>query len=216
MSTKIFHNTYARDWMRAFPLGNGRVGAMLYGDPHIETAEINEESLWAGRQIEEKYTSDKATLEKIRALLFAEKYEEAASLCTDTLLAYPPRVRSYESFGEIIIYFDDKSEYSDYKKELDLAEAVASVSYTKNGKHYESESFVSEKYDAFVYKIKSDGIFSCNVTMKRAKDAVTTATADGIITLDGRIICKTLRQTLEQQSGYVRKQTVIKHRDPKY
>ena len=59
MSTKIFHNTYIRDWMRAFPLGNGRVGAMLYGDPHTETLEINEESLWSGRPLEEKYVTDK-------------------------------------------------------------------------------------------------------------------------------------------------------------
>ncbi|MBQ7101770.1 MAG: glycoside hydrolase N-terminal domain-containing protein, partial [Clostridia bacterium] len=51
MSTKLWHEDYERDWMRAFPLGNGRIGAMLYGDPYEETIEINEESLWSGRQI---------------------------------------------------------------------------------------------------------------------------------------------------------------------
>lgn len=47
MSTKLRHEDYERDWMRAFPLGNGRIGAMLYGDSYEETIEINEESLWS-------------------------------------------------------------------------------------------------------------------------------------------------------------------------
>ena len=50
MSTCIWHNRFEHDWMRAFPLGNGRVGAMLYGNPMKETIEINEESLWSGKQ----------------------------------------------------------------------------------------------------------------------------------------------------------------------
>ena len=80
MSTKLWHSDYQRDWMRAFPLGNGRVGAMLYGDPSLETIEINEESLWSGRQIEEKFHSSPEALKKIRALLLDERYEEAAKL----------------------------------------------------------------------------------------------------------------------------------------
>ena len=55
MSNILFHNNYKHDWMRAFPLGNGRIGAMLYGNPTTETIEINEESLWSGKQLEELY-----------------------------------------------------------------------------------------------------------------------------------------------------------------
>ncbi|MBO7737229.1 MAG: glycoside hydrolase N-terminal domain-containing protein, partial [Clostridia bacterium] len=116
MSNIIFHDKYIRDWMRAFPLGNGRIGAMLYGDPHKETIEINEESLWSGKQLKEKCAADPQTLNKIRELLFEEKYGEASALCTDTFLACPPRVRFYESFGEIFIDFADKSDYTDYRK----------------------------------------------------------------------------------------------------
>lgn len=53
MSTKIWHDHFVNDWLWAFPLGNGRIGAMLYGDPDCERIEINEESLWSGRQIKE-------------------------------------------------------------------------------------------------------------------------------------------------------------------
>ena len=190
MSNIIFHDKYIRDWMRAFPLGNGRIGAMLYGDPHKETIEINEESLWSGKQLKEKCTADPKTLNKIRELLFKEKYEEASALCTDTFLASPPRVRFYESFGEIFIDFTDKSEYTDYRKELDLSKAIAAVSYTKNGVRYKSETFVSEKYDCLVYKLNTEnGCFSCRVSMERGQDAVTTAPDTDTLLLDGQIFC---------------------------
>ena len=56
MSTNLWHNEFKNDWMWAFPLGNGRVGAMLYGNPDCEQIEINEESLWTGKQIQENIT----------------------------------------------------------------------------------------------------------------------------------------------------------------
>lgn len=190
MSDIIFHDEYVRDWMRAFPLGNGRLGAMVYGDPHFETLEINEESLWSGRQLVENYISSPENLSEIRELLFREKFQEAAALCERTLLASPPRVRSFESFGEIFIDFFDKGEYSEYRKKLELSTAITSVNYKKGGLSYASESFISEKYDCLIYRIVCDGEFSCAVTMKRGQDASTVAADDSLL-LDGQIICPT-------------------------
>ena len=187
MSTVIWHNKYVKDWMRAFPLGNGRIGAMVYGGPHTDTIEINEESLWNGRKIKEKYNSSPEALEKIRELLLDEKYEQAAKLCTDTLLSDPPRIRSYESFGEILIDYHMKGIHWKYRKELDLERAIATVTYEKAGINYKTESFVSEKYDAFVHKINADGEFSCNVTMDRAQDAYTAVLDSETILLNGRL-----------------------------
>ncbi len=190
MSNILFHDKYIRDWMRAFPLGNGRIGAMLYGDPHKETIEINEESLWSGKQLKEKYVSDPENLKNIQNLLFEEKYAEASALCADTLLASPPRVRFYESFGEIFIDFTDKSDYTHYRKELDLSNAVAAVSYEKNGVSCRSETFISEKYDCLVYRFKAEnGLFSCRVTMEREQNAVTSVIDDSTLLLDGQLFC---------------------------
>ena len=58
MSTKLWYDRFVDEWIRALPLGNGRVGAMVYGNPHKETIEINEESLWSGRQIREEYRKE--------------------------------------------------------------------------------------------------------------------------------------------------------------
>lgn len=191
MSTRIWHDRFVNDWMRAFPLGNGRIGAMLYGNPLKETIEINEESLWSGKQHKEIYHSSPEALSKLRGLLFQEKYEEAARLCEKTFLANPQRVRFYESFGELFIDFADKTEYSNYRKELELSEAIARVSYEKGNSRYLSESFVSEKYDVFVYRMSTDGApFSCSITMQRAQDAYTCALNDYTLLMNGRITFK--------------------------
>ncbi len=192
MSTRIWHDRFENDWMRAFPLGNGRVGAMVYGNPYCEQIEINEESLWSGRQQEEKSNSSPEKLHQIRNWLFEEKFEEARELCVNTFLADPPRVRFFESFGEIFINFHDKCEYTDYTKELELGEAIARVSYNKGDTRYKSEAFVSEKYDAFVYKVEADGKpFSCDVTIKRDQDSFTSVLDNNNIVLNGTITCMT-------------------------
>ena len=172
MSTKLWYNKFVDDWMWALPLGNGRIGAMLYGNPDCEQIEINEESLWCGRQIVENYHASPEALQEIRQLIFEEKLQEAAELARGTFLSDPPVVRSYESFGEIFIDFFDKSPYSDYHKELDLSTAVANVSWVKNSVNYTSTTFVSEEYDAFVYRVATDGQpFSCKISHNRKQDA---------------------------------------------
>ena len=169
MSTKLWYNKFVDDWMWALPLGNGRIGAMLYGNPDCEQIEINEESLWNGRQITERYHASPEALAEIRRLIFEEKLHGAAELARGTFLSDPPVVRSYESFGEIFVEFLDKSPYCEYHKELDLSTAVAKVSWSKNSVKYTSETFVSEDYDALVYKVSTDSHpFSCKISQLKA------------------------------------------------
>lgn len=188
MSTKLWYNRYVDDWMHALPLGNGRIGAMLYGNPQREVIEINEESLWSGRQIMEQNHATPEDLARIRALVLEERLQEAAQLSRETFLADPPRVRFYESFGEIFVDFTDQSDYTDYYKELELADACASVAWCKGDVRYKSECFVSEAYDALIYRVESSGApFSCNVSIKRKQDAYTAATSDDTLVLNGRV-----------------------------
>lgn len=191
MSTRIWHDRFANDWMRAFPLGNGRIGAMIYGDPSRETIEINEESLWSGRQHKENYHSSPEILQELRTLLFQERYEEADQICSQTFLANPASVRFYESFGELQIDFADKREYTNYRKELELSQAIVRVSYQKGNDWYRSEAFVSGNYDVFVYRMSTDGApFSCRITMQRGQDAYTSALNDDTLLMNGCVIFK--------------------------
>ncbi|MBP3570573.1 MAG: glycoside hydrolase family 95 protein [Clostridia bacterium] len=186
MSTTLWYDRCRNDWIHALPLGNGRVGAMFYGSPDRETIEINEESLWSGRQIKETNHATPADLQKIRELIFEDRLAEAAQLSRETFLADPPRVRFYESLGEIFIDFADKTDFTDYKKELELSTATASAAWRKGSTAYESECFVSEAYDALCYRVKAAAPFSCTVTMKRGQDAYTAATAHDTLVLNGR------------------------------
>ena len=95
MSTKLWHNEFKDDWMWALPLGNGRIGAMQYGNPHCEQIEINEESLWCGRRIEEEYHASPEALAQIRKLIFEEKLKEAG--------VAPYAVEGYRSNGWVLL-----------------------------------------------------------------------------------------------------------------
>ena len=187
MSQTIWHNRFENDWMRAFPLGNGRIGAMVYGNPDCERIEINEESLWSGKPLEEKSDSSPEKLQKIRQLLFDGEFVEARKMCDATFLSKPERVRFYESFGEIFINYHDKSAYTDYRKELDLSEAIVKVSYKKNGALYTSEMFTDANNDVFVYRMTSEKAFDCDITMKREKDSKTTVVGKNTVLLNGKI-----------------------------
>ncbi len=201
MSTKLWYDRFVDDWMRALPLGNGRVGAMLYGNPQRECIEINEESLWSGRQIREEYHATPETLAKIRALIAEERLQEAVELSRETFLAFPSFVRFYESFGEVFVDYSDKSEYTDYRKELELSEAIATVTWKKGDTAYRSETFVSEEYDVLVHRVEANAPFSCNVTMKRKQDAYTGAVAADTLLMNGRIIYETTPQHGEGGEG---------------
>lgn len=191
MSTCIWHNRYEEDWMRAFPLGNGRVGAMVYGGPSKEIIEINEESLWSGKQHKEVFHSTPEGLAEIRRLLFEQRFGEAFNICNETFLASPPSVRFFESFGELTVDFADKSEYTDYRKELELSEAIVRVSYKKSGDWYRSETFVSEKYDVLVHRMVTEGKpFSCSINMQRSQDAYTAALNDDTLVMNGCLVFK--------------------------
>lgn len=188
MSTKLWYDEFVNDWMWALPLGNGRVGAMQYGNPDCEQIEINEESLWSGRQIEESYHASPEALAEIRKLLHEEKLKEAAQLARETFLSDPPVVRSYEAFGEIFVDFLDKSPYTNYRKELELSEAICRIFWTKSKANYKSECFISEDFDGFVYKVEAEGKpFSCNVSIKRKRDAYSACIENDTIIMNGRI-----------------------------
>ena len=203
MNHLLWYNKVSDDWMDALPLGNGKVAAMVYGNPDVEKIEINEESLWSGRQIKEKSLATKETLNEVRRLLFKEQNEEATVLAKKTFLANPPKLRFYESFGEITIEYENSKPYYDYRKELDLSLGIVNVCYKKSGTSYKSESFISEKHNVFVYKMKTDETspFSCAVSMERGQDAYTSVINDTTLVMKGRVTYRTEEKYGEGAEG---------------
>ena len=189
MDKTLWHNRYEENWLRAFPIGNGRVAAMVYGGPDREILQINEESLWSGRQLQEKYNSSPEILAEIRSLLFAKRIEEAFALCQKHLLCDPPMVRHYQTFGEIEICFDEAG-YTDYRKSLDLHRAVVETSYQKADSRFQSKTFISQAQDVLVYRIKATSPFNCTISMDRVQDSVTSVADDSTLMMTGKITWK--------------------------
>ena len=186
MSNVLWYNQFVDDWNYALPLGNGRVGAMVYGNPNREVIEINEESLWNGGPLVEKHQMTPEILKEVRRLIFDGEIQRAKEICYEKMFARPYRIRSYEAFGELFINFHTSEKYADYRKQLDLEKALCSVFWTADGKKFESESFVSEAYDVLVYRVRCDCIFSCDVGFLRERDARVTAEGDTLY-VDGRL-----------------------------
>ncbi len=188
MSTFITHLNYENSWFSALPLGNGRVGAMVWGSPEKDRIEINEESLWSGKKnVLDNTKSTPETLAEIRRLVFAKEFERAKKLCAETLSTRPHGILSYQSFCDITIDFFERTPFTSYRKELDLRDAIARAFWKRGETEYKTESFVSARYDALFYRVSATKPFSCVIDMSRERDAYTSCIHEDTLVLRGRI-----------------------------
>ena len=156
-------------WYSALPLGNGSLGAMVYGDVKSDRIQFNEKTLWSGCNFDTDNPEAPKHLGKIRKLLFAGKYKEATEIIEKTQIckdhgnpdphhngSHDPRYGSYQTMGDLWFDFDNKSEYTDYMRELDLETATARVAYTQEGVHFERNFFISQPDQVMVMKYTAD------------------------------------------------------------
>lgn len=145
-SSKALHLWYkspAVQWTEALPVGNGKLGAMVFGDVHKECIQFNEDSLWTGLPHDYSNPTAYEYLPEIRRLLFEGKQREAERLAGRTFMSIPLRQDKYQPFGDIWMEFDKAKEVTDYRRELDLNTAVTSVQYKTMGVTYTRSVFCS-------------------------------------------------------------------------
>ncbi|HLO83341.1 MAG TPA: glycoside hydrolase family 95 protein, partial [Chitinophagaceae bacterium] len=128
----LWYTSPAKQWNNALPLGNGRMGAMVFGDPNRERIQLNEESLWAGTRVNDLNPSSKEHVKEIQQLLLQGKNQEAYQLTKKHMLGIPPSLRSYQTLGDIFIDWDS-SAVEDYTRKLDLVSALHTTTYKRNG-----------------------------------------------------------------------------------
>jgi alpha-L-fucosidase 2 len=189
-SLKLWYRQPAGTWEQAIPVGNGRLGAMVFGDPVNEHLQINEESIWAGSRVNNNNPKALKHLPELREAIFNSKYKKAYDLAEKYLLGTPPNIRSYQPFGDMLIYFLWSSEPVAYKRQLDLETGVASSSFSVDGKHFIEEVFASAPDNLIVVHIKSSdgGTINATYSLAREKDASVSAINNHILRLSGRII----------------------------
>ncbi len=140
---KLWYNQPAKLWVESLPLGNGRLGAMVFGDPVHEQFQLNEETIWGGSPYNNTNPLAKDALNEIRQLIFDGKYAEAQKLCGTTICSTTANGMPYQTVGSLCLDFKGQENYQDFYRDLDIQQAVATTMYTVDGVQYKREAFTS-------------------------------------------------------------------------
>jgi alpha-L-fucosidase 2 len=191
----IWHRQPAPQWDHATPVGNGRLGAMVFGAVNRERIQLNEESLWmpSGDPAERDNPAALKHLPEVRRLLFAGSPVEAYRLAEKHLMGRPSRLQSYQMLGDLRLTFEHDAATSEYRRELDLDSAIARVKYRAGDTQFTREIFASHPDQAIVVRLSADkpGKTTLNVWMDRPQDARTTTVGDDRLDMAGCLACGT-------------------------
>lgn len=139
----LWYASPASEWTEALPVGNGHMGAMIFGNPAKERIQFNEDTLWTGHPIDYQHPGAAEVLPKLRQLLFEGKQQEAEQLASERFMSVPLRQNAYQPFGEVLLEFEDHDDAEQYKRVLDFNNAIAGVTYRCDGITYTREIFAS-------------------------------------------------------------------------
>ncbi|HEX3358453.1 MAG TPA: glycoside hydrolase family 95 protein, partial [Tepidisphaeraceae bacterium] len=163
---RLWYTKPARQWEEALPIGNGRMGAMVFGGVADERIQFNEDTLWTGKPHDYVREGAGDVLEQIRDLVFAGKDKEAAAIAKAKFLSDPVRQMAYQPFGDLRFHFPDHDAASDYHRELDLTTAIARTSYRVGEVQYTRETFASYPDQVIVTRLTSSKPGSLTFTLK--------------------------------------------------
>tara|TARA_R110002124_G_scaffold63350_4_gene172875 strand:+ start:2865 stop:5114 length:2250 start_codon:yes stop_codon:yes gene_type:complete len=158
---ELWYATPALEWTDALPLGNGRLGAMVFGGVGREELQLNEATLWSGGPYQPTNPEAQPNLAAVRELIFAGRYEEAQALANRHLMAMPHSQMSYQPAGNVFLDFAHEAAAGSYRRSLDLDTAIVCSSYALRGSGidgealtFERSSFVSADDDVIVNRIE--------------------------------------------------------------
>ncbi len=170
---ELWYKNPAKDWNEALPVGNGRLGAMIFGKYDHENIQLNEESLWAGSKIDNNNPGAKDHLKEIQEAIFQGDYKKGLELSNKYLVGTPPNIRSYQPLGNLYINYDwdDNVKPTSYKRSLDLHTGIAKTEYTINGNKITQEVFASAPQDIIVVSITAKKRINADFSLSRIFDA---------------------------------------------
>jgi len=186
----MWYENPAREWTEALPVGNGRLGGMLFGNPAVERIQVNEESLWGGMNIPNNNPGALAHMPEIRRLILDGRIPEAFDLSEKYVAGIPGKIRSYQTLGEIYFQFADTAgKITNYRRELNLRTGIAKVSFKRDGNKIEYEVYSSAPDNILVISMRSKkaGGLDMSISLQRQQDAVISV-MDGRIDMEGQVI----------------------------
>jgi alpha-L-fucosidase 2 len=187
---RLWYSQPASHWNEALPIGNGRLGAMIFGGVEHERLQLNEDTLWAGGPHDYAHAGAVEHLAEVRRLLAGGKQNEAMAIVDEHMMSVPLRQMSYQPLGDLLLDFDPPGEVADYERNLDIRDAVAGVSYTAGGVKFTREIFASAPAQAIVVRLTADqpGKLSFIARLDSPHDdPVRAALGPAMLSLSGRI-----------------------------
>lgn len=191
MANRLHYTAPATEWSQSLPIGNGRLGAMVYGRTTTELLQLNENSVWYGGEQNRTPRHALKNLPRLREFIRDEKHSEAEDLARRAFFATPHSQRHYEPMGTLTLELGhEKNEVTGYRRELDLENAITSVQYSYRGVRFKRNAFVSEPDNVIVLQLESSE--NCQITLRLTRvsereeetnefvDSIT-ATSDGCI-----------------------------------
>ncbi len=143
-------------WENALPVGNGRLGAMVFGNVATETIQLNEHTIWSGSPNRNDNPDALAALPEIRRLIFEGKHKEAESLAAKSIQTKKSNGQMFQPFGNLLLHFDGHDAVQDYYRELDIADAVATTRYKKGDVTYTREVLASFPDRVIAIRLSAD------------------------------------------------------------
>ncbi|MGE5613233.1 MAG: glycosyl hydrolase family 95 catalytic domain-containing protein [Bacillota bacterium] len=187
----LWYKKPASNWNEALPIGNGRLGGMVFGGTGTEHIQLNEDSIWYGEPVDRNNPDALKYLPQIRRLLSEGKIKKAEQLAAMALSGVPESQRPYQTMGDLFLYFDlDENRAENYLRKLDLNKAVASVSFRHEDVRYGRYFFASAADQVMVIRLTADkpGSISFRACLRRGR-YLDSVTASGNNTITMHVSC---------------------------
>lgn len=184
----LWYTKPASTWVEAMPVGNGALGAMVFGQIKRERLALNESSLWSGGPYRNVNPEARDALPKIRELIFAGRYAEAEAYADAHVQGTPMREMSYQSLGDLFIDLPEVNETSagDYRRELNLDAAIARTRFTADGVAYVREVIASPVHGVIAISVRAEGgLLAADLSLATGQRGTIAAEGDAMLAMRG-------------------------------
>ncbi|MCY1719374.1 glycoside hydrolase family 95 protein [Prolixibacteraceae bacterium Z1-6] len=190
LNHSLWYTSPAKDWNEALPIGNGRLGAMVFGKTEKERIQLNDDTFWSGRPHNYTNPGAKEHLDKARELIYSNQYAKASKYIDANMMGNPRYMQAYQPLGDLWLTYPDTGKISEYSRELDLDEAIVKVQYKQDGVTYTREVFSSHPDQSIIIRLTSDkkGALNTDVAFSSSHKYTSEARNNNLLVMQGQWI----------------------------
>jgi alpha-L-fucosidase 2 len=203
---KLWYKKPAKQWVEALPVGNGRLGAMVFGLPSEEEIQFNENTIWAGQPHRNDNPEAKDALSKVRQLIFEGKYKQAQDLVNQKFISKNSHGMPYQTAGNLKLFFPGHEIFTNYYRELNIETAVTSTQYDVDGVTFTRTTFASFPDQVIIFRTTANKSNRINFTASMNHPAPVNISTEG----KNKLIMSGVTGDCDSIKGAVRFQTQVK------